>query len=174
MTSNELAKFTPGKGISRLDANILRLAANGKSPKEIGAELHLPAEQVMLRAREILESRDVWSERERFLLYMQDLYELKDDLQKQAKNDPGNARTVSNLIRALEQLGKSLERVSKINNELDDAISTQHAKQMLSWIVQAFNYAQHTLEEQYPELPWQTIDEKFREGLVNVATFDDQ
>jgi hypothetical protein len=69
MTSSALSKT----GLSSLDQELIRHAASGKSPAEIGALLNIPAPQVQLRTKEILLSRDVWTERERFLLFLQDI-----------------------------------------------------------------------------------------------------
>jgi len=166
-----LSKTTGALALSTLDKELIKHAANGKSPAEIGALLNIPAPQVHLRTKEILASRDVWTERERFLLYLQDIYELKDlvTVQVKASLDP---KDTSNLIRILEQLGKALQGVSKANREIADTISESQAKFMLEMIVRAFDYAKDQLGNEFPDVPWPVIDTKFREGLAYVVTND--
>jgi hypothetical protein len=168
MTSSALSKT----GLSSLDQDLIRHAASGKSPAEIGALLNIPAPQVQLRTKEILLSRDVWTERERFLLFLQDIYELKDLLTVQVKAslDP---KDTSNLIRILEQLGKTLQSVSKANKDIADTVSESQAKFMLELIVRAFDYAEDQLANKHPDLPWAEINSTFREGLAYVVTNDD-
>lgn len=168
MTSTELSQT----GLSPLDQELIKHAANGKSPAEIAAILNIPAPQVQLRTKEILSSRDVWTERERFLLYLQDIYDLKDLLTTQVKSSL-DARDTSNLIRIIEQLGKALAGVAAASKKLEDNVSETQAKFMLTLIIRAFEYAKDQLANEYQDLPWEVIDSTFREGLAYVVADDD-
>ena len=168
MTSNELSRT----GLSPLDNELIKHAANGKSPLEISAILNIPAPQVQLRTKEILSSRDVWTERERFLLYLQDIYDLKDTLTSTVKST-GDSRDTSNLIRIIEQLGKALQGVSAASKDIADQVSETQARFMLTMIVRAFDYAKDQLANvPLEERTWEVIDSKFREGLAYVVTDD--
>lgn len=151
--------------LSPLEGELLKLAGQGLSAAEIGRKVNLPPERALLRVRELLERRDVWSERERFALYMDDLYDLKTWLQTEARAS-GDQRTVANLLRALEQLGKTLMHVSELNRDSASIITETQAKFLVGIIVRAFDYAKAELEAEFPDLPMEIIDQKFREGLV--------
>ena len=169
MTSSDLSRT----GLSSLDQELIKHAANGKSPSEISAILNIPAPQVQLRTKEILSSRDVWTERERFLLYLQDIYDLKDLVTQQVKGSL-EAKDVSNLIRIIEQLGKALSGVAAASKNLEDNVSETNARFMLNMIVRAFDYAKDQLGNvPIEERTWEVIDSKFREGLAYVVTDDD-
>lgn len=168
MTSQDLTV-----AYSPLDAELIRYAAGGKSAKELAALCNIPAEQALLRVKEILESRDVWTERERFLLYLQDIYDLKDTL-KQKVEYSQDSKDTANLISLLSQLGKALTNVSKANREISGVVTEVQAKFMLELVVRAFDYAKKELASQYDDLPWEVIDSAFREGLASVVTDDDR
>lgn len=154
-----------GEGLSPLDKQLLKLAGSGKSPVEMGLAVNLPPEQVLLRVRELLESRDVWSERERFLMYLDDLYKIKDDLQREVALT-GDPKAVSNLLRALEQLGKTLLTVAEMNRDTATVVTETQARFLVGLIVESFEYAKRSLAEEYPDLPVELFDAKLREGLA--------
>jgi hypothetical protein len=153
------------EALSPLEKELLKLAGKGLSAVEIGNKVNIPPEQAIIRVRELLSRRDVWSERERFALYLDDLYELKDWLQSEVRAT-GDPRAVANLIRALEQLGKTLTTAAELNRDAATIVTETQAKFLVGVIVTAFDYAKDALAEEYPDLPIEVIDRKFREGIA--------
>ena len=60
-----------GGELTLADDRLLKLAANGKSPNEIAIETGMAPEKAVIRIREILNSRSLWSaaEQEQLLLH---------------------------------------------------------------------------------------------------------
>ena len=148
--------------LSVLDEQLIRLASQHKSPKEIGRVLNLPADEVLFRINEILESRDVYDARQLFLLYLDDLYDLKNTLQETVRAS-GDQQAVSNLVRVLDQLGKALDKASSANRAIGFEISEAQTALMVRLIVQAFEYAK---EHSDASVPWAEVEPVFREGLM--------
>lgn len=148
--------------LSVLDEQLIRLASQHKSPKEIGRVLNLPADEVLFRINEILESRDVYDARQLFLLYLDDLYDLKNTLQETVRAS-GDQQAVSNLVRVLDQLGKALDKASAANRAIGFEISEAQTALMVRLIVQAFEYAK---EHSDASVPWAEVEPVFREGLM--------
>lgn len=158
-----------GSGLSRLDQDLIRYAADNKTPHEMEVLTNIPAAQCAMRVQQILESRDWLSEKEREWLLIDDLYQLKSMLQRQveANLDPSDA---SNLIRLLRLLGERIERQSRNIHEEADAIVKAQANELMRLLVAGFDAAKKRLEELYPEVDIQIIDAAFREGLAIAST----
>lgn len=160
------------QGLTKSDSIIIELAAAGKSPAEIEAVTRIPAAQVILRTQAILHDRDVWTEHERFMLFLDDIYGLKARLTEQSKAtmDP---KDTANLIRVLEQLGKALERQSKVAVDISDKISRTQAAWMLKLVIAGFDRAKELLAAEYPDVDIDVIEAAFREGLADATVSDD-
>lgn len=153
--------------LSPLDEELIKLASQHKSPREIGKQLNIPADEALIRINEILDSRDVYDARQLFLMYLDDLYELKNMLQADVKNyrDP---KAVTNLIRVLEQLGKALENANENNQKIASELTVKQSDFMVQMIVSAFEYAQ----KRFTDVRWEDITPVFREGLILEASRD--
>jgi len=66
--------------ISVLDDLLLRSAAGGKSGVEIERATGIPADQAVQHVKQLLATRDIWTEHEQRNLLLQELHELKDSL----------------------------------------------------------------------------------------------
>lgn len=163
--SNKVEPYSDG--LSPLDERLLKLASQGKSAQEMATAVNMLPADALLRVREILSSRDIWSERERFLMYLDDLYSLKEVLNTEARAT-NNQQAYSNLIRALDQLGRTLKDVTSMSDRVADKITETQAKFLVGVVVSAFDYAKSRLAEEYPDVPWEVVNEKLREGLVSI------
>lgn len=139
---------------------------------EIEAETNIPAAQAILRVQEIVQSSDIWTEHERFILHLRELYDLKDTVSAQVSAG-ADAKDVANMIRVFDQIRKTLELLNKTNIDLADTVSKAQAAHMMRFIVAAYDYAMAELEREYPDVDRSVIDAKFREGLATVAVSDD-
>lgn len=66
--------------LSLRDNMLLQAAADGLSGEEMEARYGIPAAEAVLRVREILKSRDIWSELEQEQLLLADLQKLKQKI----------------------------------------------------------------------------------------------
>lgn len=157
-----------GTEISPRDMALLRLAADGKSGAEMQAETGLTAAFAVLRVKELLRERDVWSEIERRQLLMEELYRLKNKIDKQNENfiDDKNAKVLLEVIVAIDNV---MDKQSQITDEQLMKISQAQAQAMMGMIQSAFEYAKNTLSQQYPDADMKAIEESFNEGLVAQA-----
>lgn len=152
---------------SLLDEKLLQCAANGMSAEQIEAELDIPGAQAIVRIRELLRSRDIWSQEERKQLLLESMYRLFADFQKNI--DLSDAKHVEAATKLLERIGNRLDAVSQMNAETLDKITTVHAQKLLALYIKATERAKEILAESYPEAIVDDIDEALQEGLREAA-----
>lgn len=152
---------------SLLDEELLRCAANNMSPAQMEAELDIPAAQAAVRVRELLRSRDIWTEVEERRLLLISMYNLKAKLERNLDID--NPKHVESLTKLLDTIGKRLDSVSAITeNELDRVTSAQ-ARKLLQLVISATEYAREVLAQEYPESIVEDVEVAFQEGLRRAA-----
>jgi hypothetical protein len=159
--SSELTKW------SLMDQRLIDCAANGLSAQEIERELDVPAAQAIVRIRELLRSRDIWSEVERKQLLIESLYKLKSKAERAL--DPDNPKSVEANMKILVELGKRLDVASQINESDLDRLTTMQAQKLLQLFVLAPDRAKDILQEAYPDGVIEDIDAALREGLRDAA-----
>ena len=154
-----------GTEVSPRDMALLKLAADGKSGAEMQAETGLPAARCILRVKEILRERDVWTEIERRQLLMEELYGLKNKLQKQTEEyiDDKMAKVVLDTISVIDTV---MDKQSQISDEQLMKITQAQAMAMMSMIEAGFEHAKALLTAEFPDVPVQRIEAAFNEGLV--------
>lgn len=157
-----------GKELGPRDKAMLVEAAKGKSAQEIGDYLGLPAPQVVLRVKEILTERDVWTEIEQRQMYMMDLMDIKNKLMDQMKHhaDKDNATTALKAIKLMDEI---LDKQGKISDDQLMKVTSAQAGAMVRFITGAFQYARAVIAEQYPDADLKQIEAAFNEGLKKEA-----
>jgi len=156
-----------GKEISVLDDLLLRSAAGGKSGVEIERITGIPADQAVQHVKQLLASRDIWTEHEQRLLLLQELQELKESLQGAAiKNgDPESARL---LLKTLELIGKRLDSQKVEIDENLLKLTRFQERILLRAMDSALNFAKKELAAKYPDIPSYELDELVADGLVRA------
>ncbi len=154
-----------GTEISPRDMALLRLAADGKSGAEMQAETGLTAAFAVLRVKEILRERDVWTEIERRQLLMEELYRLKNKLDKQHENfiDDKNAKVLLEVIVAIDNV---MDKQTKITDEQLMKITQAQAQAMIGLIEAGFSRAKELLAAEYPDADVKAIEAAFNAGLT--------
>ena len=152
------------KSLAVIDDILLRAAAGGKSGDEIEQITGIPAAQALQKVKEILASRDVWSEMEQRQLLLAELHELKDSLRTQAIDgqDPEAARV---LLRTLETIGKRLDSQQIVLDENLLKLTAFQQKILLRAMDAALDFAKKELAERYPEVSPAELDELVATGL---------
>lgn len=155
VSHTELTKAVGIDGeLSGLDARLLQMAAARRSPEEMGDETGMAPARAAQRVREILASRDWLSNMEQEILLMQEMFELKnqiqDIVQRYAKADYLHAmdpRWATTLQKLLTDLVKIVDNRSQRVSEARVTIRKAHATLITQAIEEAFNIALHELRE---------------------------
>lgn len=155
--------------LSPRDMALLKMAADGKSGQEMQAETGLSAAFAVLRVKELLRERDIWSEIERRQLLMQELYSLKVKLQKQ-NEEYINDKQAMVLLQTIQTIDNVMDKQGKITDEQLMKITQAQAHAMMSMIQAAFEHAKGLLAQENPGLDLQEIESAFNEGLVAQMT----
>lgn len=146
------------------------MASDGKSGQEMSTATGLPAAKALIRVKEILRERDIWSEVERRAMLMDDLYELKRRVQDQLRDVTWlDDKQILALTKVIQTLDETLEKNGKITDELVNKVSGAQAAAMLRLIDSAFKRAKKALAEQYPTLELGTLQQAFQAGLTEAA-----
>jgi hypothetical protein len=152
------------KSLSVIDEVLLRAAAGGKSGEEIEKATGIPAAQALDKVKQLLASRDVWTEMEQRQLLLAELHELKDSLRTQAIDgqDPEAARV---LLRTLETIGKRLDAQQTVLDENMIKLTTFQQRILLRAMEAALDFAKGELAERYPNVKSAELDELVANGL---------
>lgn len=152
------------KSLSVIDEVLLRAAAGGKSGDEIEKATGIPAAQALEKVKQILASRDVWTEMEQRQLLLAELHELKDSLRAQAieGQDPEAARV---LLRTLETIGKRLDGQQTVLDENLIKLTQFQQRILLRAMDAALTFAKGELADRYPQVSLGELDELVANGL---------
>jgi len=152
-------------GLSLIDNALLKAAADGLSPQEMGSELGISAAKAVVRVKEILASRDVWSEIEQRQLLMVDLYKLKTVLSAGI----GDTKVAAEYIKTINAIDKIMDKQGKITADELSTITRVQAQALLGLVQAAFGRAEELLLDRYPQVPILEIQEAFQLGLREQA-----
>ena len=149
------------------DEKLVELFAAGRSPREVEEELGIPAEKALIRCKEILESRDVFTQmenRQLLIVQLKNLYRRASDLLESSglKDWPKGVEAITKLIDQTYKIQVQEQAIS------DDEIKRQTMAQsaILIQVVQmAYERARKLLATDYPQVNLNLIDAAFAEGL---------
>ena len=158
-----------GDELTLLDDRLLQLAANGKSANEISEELSISPEKAVLRIREILGSRDIWSDLEREKLLMHSIYGIKEKLESNINTVTWDDKLLKQYLTLLDLLGKRLEARTKINEADLEKVSRAQGLRLIKLVEMGYYKARGLLAEQYPEVDLVAIDAAMSDGLEEAA-----
>ena len=156
-----------GREVALLDDVLLKAAAGGKSGVEIERLTGIPAAQAVQHVKQLLATRDIWSEHEQRQLLLVELHELKDSLQGQAlkAKDLDSARL---LLKALELIGRRLDSQQAVLDENLIKLSRFQEQVLLRAMDVALNFAKQELLERYPEVSTVELDSIVADGLLRA------
>lgn len=155
-------------GLSLRDARLLELAANGRSAEEMGALLGIKPAKALIRVKELLQARDIWTDIEQRQLLLSDLYQLKEQMQDQMRHgvDPKDAGV---LLKTIKTIGDILDRQGKITEEELTKITQTQARALVGLVQAAMGRAEDLLREKYPYVDIGEIHDAFQVGLQTAA-----
>ena len=164
-----------GKRLSLRDQDLLTRTLRGESPANISEDTGVDTLTVVKRVKEILATRDVFSEIEqrRILVYgLQDLYDRALTFLDAFEFEDGGqmAKMIDSVTKVIDSIDRLQSAQSKISDdELERAAAAQAAK-MMQFIQASYQRARELLAEEYPEVDIERIDGAFQEGLREVTT----
>ena len=153
-----------GKEISVLDDVLIKAAAGGKSGTEMERLTGIPAAQAVLHVKQLLATRDIWTEHEQRQLLLSELHELKDSLSVHALQ-AGDAESARLLLKTLEVIGKRLDGQQKVLDENMIKLSQFQERVLLRAMDTALNFAKEQLHKKYPEITKSELEELVADGL---------
>lgn len=159
----------PNYELTLADDRLLRLAANGKSPIEISAETGTAPEKVAVRIRELLNSRDIWSDVEKEKLLLHSIYDIKDRLESRIDAVVSDPKFLKEYRGMLELLGQRLSERTKLNQEDLDRITRVQGMKLVHIVELGYFKARASLEAQYPEVDLAELDKAMQAGLEEAA-----
>jgi hypothetical protein len=152
------------KEVALLDDLLIKAAAGGKSGDEIERLTGIPAAQAVLHVKQLLATRDIWTEQEQRQLLLSELHELKDSRSDHAikAGDPDSARL---LLKTLEIIGKRLDSQQQVLDENMIKLSHFQERVLLRAMDTALNFAKEQLAEKYPEITRSELESMVADGL---------
>ena len=155
---------SPVRGSSVLDDVLLKAAADGRSPMEMERISGIPAAQAVQHVKQLLDSRDVWTEHQQRQLLLSELHELKDSLRDQALK-AGDIDSARLLLKSLEIIGKRLDSQQQTLDENVIKLSEYQQSVLLRAMDAALTFAKDQLEERYPQITRSELEELVADGL---------
>lgn len=152
------------KGSSVLDDVLLKAAADGRSPMEMERISGIPAAQAVQHVKQLLDSRDVWTEHQQRQLLLSELHELKDSLRDQALK-AGDIDSARLLLKSLEVIGKRLDSQQSTLDENVIKLSEYQQSVLLRAMDAALTFAKEQLAERYPQITKSELEELVADGL---------
>jgi hypothetical protein len=143
---------------------LIKAAAGGKSGTEMERLTGIPAAQAVVHVKQILSTRDIWTEQEQRQLLLTELHELKESLAPHAiqAGDPESARL---LLKTLETIGKRLDSQQSVIDENMIKLSHFQEKVLLRAMDTALNFAKEQLQERYPDITRSELEALVADGL---------
>lgn len=159
-----MSNIQPFKGSSVLDDILLKAAADGRSPMEMERISGIPAAQAVQHVKQLLDSRDVWTEHQQRQLLLSELHELKDSLRDQALK-AGDLDSARLLLKSLEVIGKRLDSQQSVLDENVIKLSEYQQSVLLRAMDAALTFAKQQLAERYPQITRSELEELVADGL---------
>lgn len=153
-----------GRGTSVLDDVLLKAAADGRSPQEMERISGIPAAQAVQHVKQLLDSRDVWSEHQQRQLLLHELHELKNKVADSAlRFEDLDAQRL--LLKTLELIGKRLDAQQEVLDTNVIKLSEYQQSVLLRAMDAALGFAKDQLAERYPEISRGELDSLVADGL---------
>jgi hypothetical protein len=155
------------KEVALLDDILLKAAAGGKSGNEMERITGIPAAQAVHHVKQLLQSRNVWTEHEQRQLLLTELHELKDSLHAQAIK-AGDIDSARLLLKSLETIGKRLD--SQQQNLDENMIKLSHFQErvLLRAMDSALEFTKRELQEKYPQITKSELESILADGLLQA------
>jgi len=166
MASYPLSSISSHSPIALLDDILIKAAAGGKSGAEMERMTGIPAAQAVHHVKQLLQTRNVWTEHEQRQLLLTELHDLKNQLQEQSKG--GDLDSQRLMLKTLETIGKRLDGQQQALDENMIKLTQFQERVLLRAMDTALTFAKDELEERYPQITRGELEELVAEGLQHA------
>lgn len=164
----------PGAELALMDRHLLKAAANGWSGEDIAAKYDIGAAEAILRIKELLNSRNIFTDIERKQLLLYSAYELKEQLEDNVV-DLDDTKQVTAYLKVLSTLGDMLDKQGRITEAEMEAAARAQARALLQLIDAAYGRVREWLQAEYGDLvPVPEMDAMFQNALREIAAEEDE
>ncbi len=175
MTQNIQSKRT-NTGVTKttktndnLDKRLLKYADEGLSPQEISEIMNIPAAEVAIKIRRILEDRDWLSILERQKLNLLQFHKIKSRLFERVDKDYVDADLLKEYINATKVMDEMLDRATKITDDQLAVVSDAQARALVKLFSFAWDDLLEWMASEYPQVDTAAMSDVFNDGLRNGA-----
>lgn len=153
--------------IALLDDILIKAAAGGKSGVELERITGIPAAQAVVHVKQLLASRNIWTEHEQRQLLLAELNQLKEVLTENAMRS-ADLDTQRLLLKTLETIGKRLDSQQQDVDENTLKLTQFQEKILLRAMDSALSFAKNELAERYPQITRGELEEIVAQGLLHA------
>lgn len=157
-----------GQGLSLIDAELVKAAANNMSPVEMEAEFDVPAAEAYARVKEVLAGRNIWTEIERKQLLLESAFNLKAQIEN-ATIDTSKPKEVEAYVRLLDHIAARLDAANTVNSADLEKVTGAMAKKLLMIYELATERAIEILRSEYPTVFIEDLRAALEQGLSLAA-----
>lgn len=164
-----------GTGLSLRDQTILSMAYRGATAEEIGSELQVAPERVVLELNRLTASIDWLTDLQSYKLMFHGLQSLVGALRERAESGQ-DAHITKAYLEAIRLVFEQLEaQRAKVENDLERVEAAQ-ARKLVEIVDRSFYHALGKLEATFKQagLPRETIEEAFQDSIVMIAAEYDE
>lgn len=151
------------------DETLIRLAAQGSTPEELSARTGMPAAQAVIRVKEILASKNVWTFIEQQQLLLEDIQRLKSEVFGFVNEAIANPDLLKAMISILQLIGDRLDRVKALVDEEDEKQTKKQAKMIGEFFMGVWEPVRERLSKQHTAAEIQEIDELFYKSVEDTV-----
>lgn len=151
------------------DETLVRLAAQGSTPEELSARTGMPAAQAVIRVKEILASKNVWSFIEQQQLLLEDIQRLKTEVFGFVDQAIANPDLLKAMISILQLIGDRLDRVKSLVDEEDEKQTKKQAKMVGEFFMGVWEPVRQHLSKKHSPEEIDEIDELFYRSVEDTV-----
>ena len=159
--------------VSLRDRKIIDLLGREHSPESVAEQFGLTPLEVVTRAKELLSGMDVFTEQEQRQLLVYQLKSLLTEarlLLDKTVNDNAWPKGVEAITKLIDTTYKiQLEQSKKNDEEITTAVQAQAAI-LVRAVELSYLRAMSLLQEKYPDVDMEEINEAFNAGLLECAS----
>ena len=151
------------------DETLVKLAAQGASPEELSARTGMPAAQAVIRVKEILASKNVWTFIEQQQLLLEDIQRLKTEVFGFVDQAIANPDLLKAMISILQLIGDRLDRVKALVDEEDEKQTKKQAKMIGEFFMGVWEPVRQHLATKHSPTEIDEIDELFYKSVEDTV-----
>lgn len=151
------------------DETLVKLAAQGATPEELSLRTGMPAAQAVIRVKEILASKNVWTFIEQQQLLLEDIQRLKTEVFGYVNEAVANPDLLKAMVSILQLIGDRLDRVKALVDEEDEKQTKRQAKMIGEFFMSVWEPVRDKLAKKHTTKELQEIDELFYQSVEDTV-----